>query len=374
MRATGNHVAGGNPGESLGLPMAQPDNDPARLARWRADLEAKAARHRSPLPARRSEYESLTPTITYADAAPAPLPSEEDTVARSRSNPYNDELASVGLTPAKLRAWAAGAGLDVPAVGVPGRRYFDAWRAAQPCSRVNGYVCRRHAVDHSRHPEVPPDPQKPTLADLAQSPHQQMARAAARRADAMQLVELLSLVEVEVDAGTVENWTGREVKEAAEWATAVHQSASDYDDVLVPPRPAFLPAAEPVEDDDEDRGRAARDEEDLDGSGEPAEAEPSDDPLRWVSPGPHLHFEAIHRGPDVDELLRVLGELIAARGRLRSTMYGSGDGNPALAAIDDAIARTGSMVSAPAIVTVPRGGPPGFHAGIDLADVDGRLS
>ncbi|MGH6950840.1 MAG: hypothetical protein ACREH4_08205 [Vitreimonas sp.] len=45
---------------------------------------------------------------------------------------------------------------------------------------------------------------------------------------------------VEVTQDEVEAWTLEQRKVAAEWAISVHYSASDNDDVIVPPRPEFV--------------------------------------------------------------------------------------------------------------------------------------
>jgi ribosome modulation factor len=57
------------------------------------------------------------------------------------------------------------------------------------------------------------------------------------------LINMLALIEVQVDAATVESWTLEQRVQAQEFAAAVHLSASDNDDVVVPPRPDFLPLA-----------------------------------------------------------------------------------------------------------------------------------
>jgi hypothetical protein len=54
------------------------------------------------------------------------------------------------------------------------------------------------------------------------------------------VVDLLALVCVSVPQEQVEGWTEEQRQQAARWAVAVHLSASDNDDVEVPPRPAFL--------------------------------------------------------------------------------------------------------------------------------------
>jgi hypothetical protein len=53
------------------------------------------------------------------------------------------------------------------------------------------------------------------------------------------LTDLLSLVSVTVSPGQLAEWTPEQREQAAEWASLVHLSASD-NDVVVPPRPAFL--------------------------------------------------------------------------------------------------------------------------------------
>lgn len=44
----------------------------------------------------------------------------------------------------------------------------------------------------------------------------------------------------------VERWTDEQVKEADCWAFSVHLSASDNDDIKVPPRPPFIPIGDPL--------------------------------------------------------------------------------------------------------------------------------
>ncbi len=50
----------------------------------------------------------------------------------------------------------------------------------------------------------------------------------------------LLLTTVDVSMATIATWTDEQAKLAEEWACAVHFSASDNDDVVVPPRPSFL--------------------------------------------------------------------------------------------------------------------------------------
>lgn len=54
------------------------------------------------------------------------------------------------------------------------------------------------------------------------------------------VVDFLSLVDVSVTAEQAAGWTRAQRKQAVQWAAATHLSASDNDDVEVPPRPAFL--------------------------------------------------------------------------------------------------------------------------------------
>jgi ribosome modulation factor len=63
------------------------------------------------------------------------------------------------------------------------------------------------------------------------------------------LIGLLSFIDVDVDAATVESWTLEQRAQVQEYAAAVHLSASDNDDVIVPPRPDFLPVAGITSDD-----------------------------------------------------------------------------------------------------------------------------
>lgn len=54
-------------------------------------------------------------------------------------------------------------------------------------------------------------------------------------------VDFLGLVDVSVNVEQAAGWTRAQRKQAVQWAAATHLSASDNDDVEVPPRPAFLP-------------------------------------------------------------------------------------------------------------------------------------
>jgi hypothetical protein len=54
------------------------------------------------------------------------------------------------------------------------------------------------------------------------------------------VVDFLALAGVSATAKQVGGWTRAQREEAARWAAATHLSASDNDDVEVPPRPAFL--------------------------------------------------------------------------------------------------------------------------------------
>jgi hypothetical protein len=54
------------------------------------------------------------------------------------------------------------------------------------------------------------------------------------------LRDLLLLVGVTVDEETVAGWSVEQQRQAEEWAGATHLSASDNDDVVIPPRPDFL--------------------------------------------------------------------------------------------------------------------------------------
>lgn len=55
------------------------------------------------------------------------------------------------------------------------------------------------------------------------------------------LSDILLLVNVTVSASEIATWSAEQVQAAADWASAVHLSASDNDDVVVPPKPEFLP-------------------------------------------------------------------------------------------------------------------------------------
>nr|WP_316642853.1 hypothetical protein [uncultured Roseateles sp.] len=52
---------------------------------------------------------------------------------------------------------------------------------------------------------------------------------------------MLLCVGIDADLATVASWSSADAEAAAEWAAATHFSASDNDDVVVPPRPSFLP-------------------------------------------------------------------------------------------------------------------------------------
>jgi hypothetical protein len=54
--------------------------------------------------------------------------------------------------------------------------------------------------------------------------------------------DLLRLATIEAPVALVATWTDEQVKQADEWTGAVHLRASDNDNVIVPPRPAFLEA------------------------------------------------------------------------------------------------------------------------------------
>jgi len=58
------------------------------------------------------------------------------------------------------------------------------------------------------------------------------------------VVDLLLLVDVEVELAEVQKWTLFQREQAAKWAGAVHLSASDNDDVEVPPCPSWVPPDE----------------------------------------------------------------------------------------------------------------------------------
>jgi hypothetical protein len=52
----------------------------------------------------------------------------------------------------------------------------------------------------------------------------------------------LSLVsDTKASMELIATWTDKQCQEAEEWALAVHLNASDNDDVVVPPRPVFIP-------------------------------------------------------------------------------------------------------------------------------------
>ncbi len=51
---------------------------------------------------------------------------------------------------------------------------------------------------------------------------------------------VLHLVDADATLEEVTGWSSEHRKAAAEWALSVHYSASDNDDVIVPPRPEFI--------------------------------------------------------------------------------------------------------------------------------------
>jgi hypothetical protein len=53
--------------------------------------------------------------------------------------------------------------------------------------------------------------------------------------------DFLEMVSMNVPIETIGTWTDEQVRLAEEYASAVHLNASDNDDVVIPPRPAFLP-------------------------------------------------------------------------------------------------------------------------------------
>lgn len=60
-------------------------------------------------------------------------------------------------------------------------------------------------------------------------------------ADPTRVFNALLLTDADIDEATVAGWSDAERRAAAEWALSVHFSASDNDEVIVPPRPAFIP-------------------------------------------------------------------------------------------------------------------------------------
>jgi hypothetical protein len=65
--------------------------------------------------------------------------------------------------------------------------------------------------------------------------------------DPFALANMLSLVGVTVTAERIhDTWTAGQRDKAEAWASAMHLSANDHDDVVVPPRPEFLATEEPA--------------------------------------------------------------------------------------------------------------------------------
>lgn len=59
--------------------------------------------------------------------------------------------------------------------------------------------------------------------------------------DAPGLSDVLGLVGIDAPIAVVATWTPEAMQAAMEWAACTHLYASDNDDVVVPPRPDFLP-------------------------------------------------------------------------------------------------------------------------------------
>lgn len=59
-------------------------------------------------------------------------------------------------------------------------------------------------------------------------------------ADCAVLQSILQLADADVPMEVIEKWTPEERKQAQDWAGAVHLSASDNDDVVVPPKPKHV--------------------------------------------------------------------------------------------------------------------------------------
>jgi len=64
-----------------------------------------------------------------------------------------------------------------------------------------------------------------------------------RRDNDATALRLLACHSVDVPDHVIALWTDEQVKEADIWAWSCALSASDHDDIQVPPRPAFLPNA-----------------------------------------------------------------------------------------------------------------------------------
>ena len=61
-------------------------------------------------------------------------------------------------------------------------------------------------------------------------------------------IALLLVSDTDADVTVISKWTNPERKLAYDWAMAVHFYASDNDDVVIPPRPNFIPRKEPSDD------------------------------------------------------------------------------------------------------------------------------
>lgn len=67
-----------------------------------------------------------------------------------------------------------------------------------------------------------------------------------RRDDAATTLRLVGCHSIDLPLGTVASWTDDQVKQADIWAWSSALSASDHDDMQVPPKPDFIPDAKPL--------------------------------------------------------------------------------------------------------------------------------
>lgn len=62
------------------------------------------------------------------------------------------------------------------------------------------------------------------------------------------VIALLLVSDTNADEAVISKWTDEQRTLAYDWAMACHFHASDNDDVVVPPRPDFIPRKEPSDD------------------------------------------------------------------------------------------------------------------------------
>lgn len=77
-------------------------------------------------------------------------------------------------------------------------------------------------------------------ASIFRVAHKKFTNPTPKQMSSVPLIDLLSLACIKVTAEQLAEWTPRMKDQAVEWAIATHLSASDNDDVIVPPRPEFL--------------------------------------------------------------------------------------------------------------------------------------